>query len=59
MTRLLAATSVFALALAACGPGYDEPGSLESELETEGSEPGDAVSWRADAGGVPADRFTD
>lgn len=32
-----------ALALGACGPDYEEPGALESELEQDVSEPGDAV----------------
>lgn len=36
-------TTAPALALLACGPGYDEPGALESELEEDMSEPGDAV----------------
>lgn len=43
MFRLFTAASVLALGLSACGPGYEEPGALESELEEDVTEPGDAV----------------
>ncbi|MFP4518010.1 MAG: copper chaperone PCu(A)C, partial [Oceanicaulis sp.] len=32
-----------ALALGACSPGHEEPGELESELEQDATNPGDAV----------------